>query len=92
MERDGLLSHGATSCQKEKTFDHSDAYRTLFCKNCGTIANVKKITLRNPCQGCSKEDFGMVSIPYSYKVLVHELSAASMQISLRLKEKSKILL
>ena len=51
MERDGLLSHGATSCQKEKTFDHSDAYRTLFCKNCGTIANVKKITLRNPCQG-----------------------------------------
>ena len=92
MERDGLLSHGATSCQKEKTFDHSDAYRTLFCKNCGSIANIKKITLKTPCQGCSKNDFGMVSIPYSYKVLVHELCAASMQINLKLKEKSKILL
>jgi DNA-directed RNA polymerase beta subunit len=92
MERDGLLSHGAISCQKEKTFDHSDAYRTLFCKNCGSIANIKKITLKNPCQGCNKENFGMVAIPYSYKVLVHELSAASIQINLKLKEKSKILL
>jgi DNA-directed RNA polymerase II subunit RPB2 len=89
MERDGLLSHGATSCQKEKTFDHSDPYKTLFCKNCGTIANIKKINLNIPCQKCNKPDFGMVSIPYSFKVLVHELSAASMQISLKLKEKSK---
>lgn len=92
MERDALLSHGATSCQKEKTFDHSDPYKTLFCKNCGTIANIKKVNLKNPCQRCSKMDFGMVSIPYSYKVLLHELSAASMQISLKLKEKSKIIL
>jgi DNA-directed RNA polymerase beta subunit len=92
MERDGLLSHGATSCQKEKTFDHSDAYRSIFCKGCGTIANVKKISLKTPCQGCNKSEFGMVNIPYSYKVLVHELSAASMLISLKLKEKNKKML
>jgi DNA-directed RNA polymerase beta subunit len=89
MERDALISHGATSCQKEKTFDHSDAYRTIFCKNCGTVPNINKVNLDVPCMKCGKTLYGLVSIPYSFKVLTHELAAGGILLSLKLKSKDK---
>ena len=89
MERDALISHGATSCQKEKTFDHSDPFKTLFCVNCGKIADVKKNNLGNVCGSCNQAKYGLVSIPYSTKVLLHELGAASITINFKLAEKKK---
>ena len=89
MERDALISHGASSCQKEKTFDHSDAYKTIFCKNCGTVPNINKINLDMPCMKCGKAEYGLVSIPYSFKVLTHELAAGGILLSLKLKNKDK---
>jgi DNA-directed RNA polymerase II subunit RPB2 len=89
MERDALISHGATSCQKEKTFDHSDPFKTLFCVNCGKIADVKKNNLGNVCGTCNQAKYGLVSIPYSTKVLLHELGAASITINFKLAEKKK---
>ncbi len=90
MERDALISHGATSCQKEKTFDHSDPFKTLFCVNCGKIADIKKNNLGTVCGLCGKANYGLVSIPYSTKVLLHELGAASITINFKLTEKKKM--
>ena len=89
MEKDAIASAGAFACLREKTFDHSDAYKTVFCKKCGTIANVNKVNLDTTCAVCGDNKYGMVSIPYSYKVLSHELMAASLQIKLKLKSKDK---
>lgn len=89
MEKDAIGSAGAFACLREKTFDHSDAYKTVFCKKCGTIANVNKVNLDTTCTLCGDKKYGMVSIPYSYKVLSHELTAASLQIRLKLKSKNK---
>jgi DNA-directed RNA polymerase beta subunit len=43
MERDGLISHGATGLVLERLMIVSDAYDIAFCKTCGNIAipNVK---------------------------------------------------
>jgi DNA-directed RNA polymerase II subunit RPB2 len=92
MEKDAIASAGAFACLREKTFDHSDAYKTVFCKKCGTIANVNKVNMDTVCALCGDKKYGMVSIPYSYKVLSHELMAASLQIRLKLKSKDKELL
>lgn len=89
MEKDTLSSHGAFSCLREKTFDHSDAYKAVFCKKCGTIANVSKVNLDTICALCGDKKYGMVSIPYSYKVLSHELTAVSISIRLKLQTKNK---
>lgn len=92
MEKDAIASAGAFACLREKTFDHSDAYKTVFCKKCGTIANVNKVNLDTTCAVCGDKKYGMVSIPYSYKVLSHELMAASLQIKLKLKTKNNEIL
>jgi DNA-directed RNA polymerase II subunit RPB2 len=89
MEKDAFASHGAFTCLREKTFEHSDAYKTVFCKKCGTIANVNKVNMDTTCTLCGDNKYGLVSIPYSYKVLSHELTAASLQIRLKLKSKNK---
>jgi len=91
MERDAIVSHGAAYCLKEKTFDHSDAYKTIFCRKCGTIANIKRVNLDQECPSCGKKEYGSVPIPYSYKVLVDELTAASLFIKLELKPQEKSL-
>ncbi len=90
MERDALISHGAVSCQKEKTFDHSDPFKTLFCVNCGKIADIKKNNLGTICGMCGKANYGLVSIPYSTKLLLQELGAASISIKFKLKKKEGI--
>ena len=92
MERDAMVSHGAAYCLKEKTFDHSDAYKAVFCRKCGTIANVKKVNFDQECPSCGKKEYGTVPMPYSYKVLVQELTAASLFIKLELKPQEKSLL
>ena len=55
----------------------SDAYQTAFCKKCGTFgindATTKKY---KPCRLCLDDtNFGRVTIPYAYKLLIHLLAA-----------------
>jgi DNA-directed RNA polymerase II subunit RPB2 len=89
MERDAILGHGATHCLREKTFDHSDPFKTLFCVSCGTISSVKTTNLGSNCAKCDQAKYGLVSIPYSYKVLLHELGAANITINFKLAKKKK---
>jgi DNA-directed RNA polymerase II subunit RPB2 len=85
MERDVLLSHGATRFTKERLFDVSDKYRVNVCKKCGMVAVVNNGDSRSAfysksdftihhCRTCdNRTDFALVDIPYANKLLFQEL-------------------
>lgn len=85
MERDVLISHGATRFCKERLFDVSDKYQVNVCKKCGMIAacndgnNSNKFYANSDftihsCRTCgNKTDFALVDMPYANKLLFQEL-------------------
>jgi DNA-directed RNA polymerase II subunit RPB2 len=77
MERDAAISHGASSFLRERLMLVSDAYQTVYCKNCGTFAiNDRTTRMYKPCRLCGDDQsFGRSTIPYAYKLLVHLLAA-----------------
>jgi DNA-directed RNA polymerase II subunit RPB2 len=85
MERDVLISHGATSLCRDRLFDVSDKYKVAVCKKCGMIAafndgnNNNKFYTNHDlrvhfCKMCdNKTDFVHVDMPYANKLMFQEL-------------------
>ena len=78
MERDAIISHGASAFLKERLFDHSDAYTLPVCKSCGMMAVIDYNTNIGTCKLCKNEkDVTNVQIPYACKLLFQELMSMS---------------
>mgnify|MGYP001223946518 CR=1 FL=1 len=84
MERDVLISHGATRFCKERLFEVSDKYTVNVCKKCGMMAiyndgnretfNTKSDFTIHQCRTCDNTtDFATVDMPYANKLLFQEL-------------------
>ncbi len=74
MERDCMISHGASKFTKGRIYDASDKFVVHVCNKCGMISAVndeKHIHICNMCQ--NRTDFKLVKIPYSCKLLFQEL-------------------
>lgn len=77
MERDSMISHGASCFLKERLFEVSDSFKIPICKNCGIITiNGKE------CQSCNKDNISICNIPYASKLLMQELSALHLKMKL----------
>ena len=75
MERDCMISHGASRFTRERMYDVSDKYSVYICRKCGLIAsynNKMHIHLCNTCE--NRADFAYVEIPYACKLLFQELN------------------
>lgn len=85
MERDCIISHGASAFLKERLMDVSDAYSCYVCDFCGLIAmGGSKL---NECKGCSNStNISMVEIPYAFKLLLQELMAMNIAPRIRFDE------
>lgn len=83
MERDCMLSHGASAFTKERLMDVSDPFPTGICKTCGTFANVNEAEGIYQCGTCNgKSEFLVKTIPFAMKLWSQELEA--MHITTRL--------
>ena len=74
MERDCMVSHGASRFTRGRIYDASDKFSVNICKKCGMIAaynDDKEIHYCNTCE--NRVDFAYVEIPYACKLLFQEL-------------------
>ena len=77
MERDAIISHGASAFLQERLCTVSDAYQTIYCSKCGTIAIANNASDKFVCRTCIETGtFGTCTIPYAYKLLTHMLAGA----------------
>jgi DNA-directed RNA polymerase II subunit RPB2 len=86
MERDGVLGHGAAKFLQERLT--SDAYETIYCKVCGTLAIADALANKYSCRKCkgkaTKDSFGRLTMPYSMKLLTHYLNGMGFNMKYRL--------
>jgi len=74
MERDCILSHGASLFLKETLQDRSDNYRMYTCKSCGLVSAVNKKANINICKNCDNNvNFSEIRLPYAMKLFIQEL-------------------
>ena len=74
MERDAIISHGASAFLKERLMDQSDAYEICVCQKCGFMAIEDAQRHVMVCSMCkSSEHTTEVTIPYACKLLFQEL-------------------
>ena len=74
MERDCMVSHGASRFTKGRIYDASDAYSVFICNKCGLIASFNNKESIHYCNTCSnRTDFKYVEIPYACKLMFQEL-------------------
>jgi DNA-directed RNA polymerase II subunit RPB2 len=83
MERDCMISHGASRFTRGRMYDSSDKYQVHVCKKCGLIASYNDEMHIHHCRTCdNRSDFAYVEIPYACKLLFQELT--TMNISPRI--------
>ena len=78
MERDCMISHGASSFLKERLIDVSDKYSVYKCNLCNLISPGNPTESLFECKKCKNySDFTKINIPYSCKLLLQELMCMS---------------
>ncbi len=74
MERDCMVSHGASRFTKGRLYDASDSYNVHICNKCGLIATFNNKEHIHLCRNCeNRTDFKYVEIPYACKLMFQEL-------------------
>lgn len=73
MERDAIISHGASSFLKDRLYNQSDAYRVHVCKKCGLMAVGDVQNKKYYCKSCMIPDVAQIDIPFATKLLFQEL-------------------
>ena len=75
MERDCMISHGASRFTRGRMYDASDKYSVYVCKKCGLIASYNDKMHIHLCHTCeNRSDFAYVEIPYACKLIFQELN------------------
>lgn len=76
MERDCMVSHGASNFLRDRMYYASDKYSVHACRKCGMIAAFNNQRQIHECKTCdNRVDFAYVEIPYACKLLFQELMA-----------------
>jgi DNA-directed RNA polymerase II subunit RPB2 len=92
MEKNAVITHGATSVLHNRFITNSDGFKTVVCTICGHIAepaaprsqiNCNLLHRKNYCRLCrSHDNIVDVMIPYATKLLIQELAACHIRLKL----------
>ena len=75
MERDCMISHGASRFTKGRIYDASDKYVVYSCGSCGMFAKFNDEMKIHHCSTCdNRTDFKKLKLPYCCKLLFQELT------------------
>jgi len=78
MERDCIISHGASAFLKERLLDVSDNYKVYVCEKCNMIGSVNEKKNIYKCDHCPNTTvFNEIRLPYACKLLLQELISMS---------------
>ena len=74
MERDCMISHGASRFTKDRIYHSSDTFEVHTCKSCGLIAVFNPEKKIHVCKTCNnRTKFNRIQLPYACKLLFQEL-------------------
>lgn len=90
MERDALISHGASAVLEERLCLSSDAYKTIYCGNCNIVASYNSLTKEYVCQSCEGGAFGTCQLPYPIHALNLLQSGANMRMKMHFEQTKSI--
>jgi DNA-directed RNA polymerase beta subunit len=85
MEKDTMISLGASALIQERLMNLSDKYKTTVCEQCGLLC------VGNPrehiwiCKACKSKRVSYVHIPYASKLVITELYSVGIAVRLKLK-------
>ncbi len=71
MEKDALISHGASLLLKERF--SSDQTTALICTSCGYLADPYLFNYKSKCPICSDSKFDEIELAYAFKLLMNEM-------------------
>ena len=74
MERDCMISHGASRFTKDRIYHCSDSFEVHCCAKCGMLAIFNSKIKKHQCNTCdNRTHFNRIQIPYACKLLFQEL-------------------
>uniref|UniRef100_A0A1B6M535 DNA-directed RNA polymerase subunit beta n=1 Tax=Graphocephala atropunctata TaxID=36148 RepID=A0A1B6M535_9HEMI len=93
MERDALISHGASFLLQDRLFNCSDKFTSLICRTCGLLLGplvsstprAGHIVKLATCRICGKNGkIEEITIPYIFKFLVAQLASVNIKLQVNL--------
>lgn len=82
MERDAIISHGATELLQERLMKVSDAFTTAYCYNCGALVGATVDLKNQECRNCGVVGkYGQYTAPYPYKLVVDLLQGVGFRLN-----------
>lgn len=94
MERDSLISHGASFLLHDRLMNSSDRSVGVVCKDCGSIISSwltptlkfsAASTQYSTCRSCGSDNVCSILLPYVYRYLTNELAGMNIRLTVEVK-------
>ncbi len=77
MEKDALISHGASLLLKERF--SADQTTALICTGCGYLGDPYLFNYKSKCPICGESKFDEVEMAYAFKLLMNEMRSLGVE-------------
>jgi DNA-directed RNA polymerase subunit B len=85
MEKDALISHGASLLLKERF--SADQTTALVCQGCGYLTDPYLFNYSSKCTQCNSNKFEKIELAYAFKLFINELRSLGMDPKFKTKDR-----